>query len=206
MARIYKATIVCVAADGTLFEPGLHYQTDVPTGGSEPDPGDVANGIWGVIGSTFMPLTPSTITIASVDVREQVLPPAIGVAGHRTLGGSGTADPGDHLLPKGLAAIIRLKTNTSSRSARGYTTPPPRYSSGALSDGSWSSTYMTLLSAFAATLDDSFDLGSVFPTHVNPVVYSRKRHLEDADPWAFRVTSATVNTKPHWRRSRMTSP
>jgi len=43
-------------------------------------------------------------------------------------------------------------------------------------------------------------------THVNPVVYSRKRHRDGLTPYTFRVTSATVNPKSHWLRSRTSSP
>jgi len=206
VARVYKATFKCHHADGTLVEPGLHYQTDVPPLGDEPDASDVATGIWGVLGAAFTALTPSSVTIASLDVREMVLPPAIGAAGSHSIAGTGSGDNGDHKLPFGLVPIIRLKTDTSSRSARGYTTPPDPIDGGTITAGQWSTSYMTLLNAFAALLDNSFDLGSVTPTHVNPVCYSRTRHRASEDPFAFKVVNATVNPTPHWRRSRMTNP
>jgi hypothetical protein len=49
-------------------------------------------------------------------------------------------------------------------------------------------------------------LGSILPTTLNPVVYSRTRHLRDTSPWTFRVTNVSVNPAPHWLRSRTTSP
>jgi hypothetical protein len=153
-----------------------------------------------------MALTPSTVTILSLDIQEQVRPPDIGVAGTVSLGGTGTRDPGDGLLPQGLVPIVRLKGNVVSRSARGYTTPPAPVNSNALDDGAWSSSYLGELGDFCEVLTEPFDLGAVFPTQVNPVCYSRKRHLLEQEPWTFRVIGATPNTRPHWRRSRTTAP
>jgi hypothetical protein len=75
-----------------------------------------------------------------------------------------------------------------------------------LGGDTWISGYQTKLAAFAAVLDDSFNLGTIDITHVNPVVYSRTRHQRGEDPHAFRVTSATANTKAHWLKTRMSTP
>ena len=60
--------------------------------------------------------------------------------------------------------------------------------------------------ALAAKLDDSFDLGSIIITHVNPVVYSRTRRLRGESTWTFKVTSATANHQVRWLKSRLTAP
>jgi len=206
VSRVYKATIKCVAADGTLFQPGLHYQTDLTDLTSEPDPDDVATAIWNHLQPGFQPITPSNTVITSLDVREQVIAPAIGVAGTHVVDAVGTHLQGDDKLPKGMCSIIRFKTSTSSRSARGYTTPPPVLDSAILTQEKWSSGYLALLNAFADLLNDSLSLGSVNPSDLHPVCFSRTRFQANQTPYTFRVNAAIVNETPHWRRSRMTSP
>ena len=206
MARIYRATFKAVAGDGTLMEPSLHYQTDVPTGGDEPDPVDVAGAIQDHLQASFRAVLMSTANLTEFSVREMVIPPDIGAAA--TIAGDGVGNllaAGD-VVPLGLVPIINLHTNVASRNARGHIAGPSPGSAFINSSRKWNTTYMALLNAFAAQLDDSMSLGSVFPTTLNPVVYSRTRHLRDDAPFAFRVTSATVNTTPHWLRSRQSSP
>jgi hypothetical protein len=73
-------------------------------------------------------------------------------------------------------------------------------------DGKWDPSYVASVQGFADQLDNSFDLGSLFPTHVNPVVYSRTRHKRGLTPYAFRITSALANEQPTWLRRRLTTP
>jgi len=206
VARIYKATFKCVHTDGTLFQPGLHYQTDLTDLTDEPNPDDVAAGIWGHVGLAFQAITTASTVITSLDVREQVIPPAIGVAGTHVVDAVGTHIDGDNKLPKGMAAVVRLKTSTSSRSARGYLEPPPMADSAVLVAEKWSTTYVALLTTFADLLNDTLDLGGTLPSQLHPVCYSRTRHVRGTAPYTFQVTAAIVNDTPHWRRSRMTSP
>lgn len=207
MARVYRATFHCSYADGTLVQPSIHYQTDVPTGGDEPAAADVANGVWGNLHFWLAGNTPTTIDIHEVVVTEQVLPPDIGAqAAHGAPGEAGTLSPGDDDLPRGLVPLINIHTDTASRSARGWMFLASPGDSTFLVDGAWDPSYVASLQGFADQLDNSFDLGSLFPTHVNPVVYSRKRHKLGQEPYTFRITSALANPRPHWLRRRLSSP
>lgn len=206
MARVYKLTIKCHYADGTLLEPGWHYQTDVGLGGDEPDPDDVADAIKSHIETPFAAIVPAAVHITSFDVREMVVPPAIGVLGTALRDTAGNGANGDLALPFGISAIIQAKTATASRNARGYMAAPGPLNSAELDAGKFSSTKMTLYNALADVLNDDLSVGSVNPTGINPVAYSRTRHLGGLSPYTFKVTSAVVSSTPHWRRSRMTNP
>lgn len=192
--------------DGTLCQPSLHYQTDVPTAGSEPDPADVASTIWGHLGN-FVPATvPTYVHIDSLVVSEQVLKPDIGAAGAVNIDIAGTLPGSSEDLPRELVAIINLHTNVASRSARGYFTLPgpggETFTQGRL----FTNEYVNAGNSLAGVLDDQLDIGTFQVTHLNPVVYSRKRHQAHQDPFTFRVQSAKLNLRPKWRRSRGTTP
>jgi hypothetical protein len=191
---------------GTFIEPSTHWQTDVPTGGSEPDPDDVADGIWSLIGFAFQSVCPSTVHIDELVVAEQVVAPAIGAAGVHTVNADGLGSVGDGDLPRALVPLINLHTAVASRSARGWQFLACPMDTAKLVDGQWTSGFLGSLNGYAGNLNDSFDLGALLPTHVNPVVYSRTRHQGGAAPYTFRITSATASTRPHWLRSRLTAP
>lgn len=191
--------------DGTLAVPSLHYQTDVPPGGDEPDPDDVATGVWGVIGTTYLAAC-RAFTVHQVVATEQVLPPDIPAQGLKSVEAGGTLAGSDSNLPYGLVPIVNLRTDVASRSSRGHIVLPGPVDSTSFTAGLWNTAHQTAYNALAAKLDDSFDLGTLFITHVNPVVYSRKRHKDGLTPYTFRVSSASLNTTPHWLRSRMTKP
>jgi len=129
VSRVYRATIQCVDS-GILVYPSFHYQTDLTAVQSEPDPSDVAAGIWGHIGTAFTACCPSRLTINQLVVTEQTVPPALGVAGDHTIATAGTlASSGTDTMPTGLCPILNLHSNTRSRSARGWTfMPTPLYS------------------------------------------------------------------------------
>jgi len=75
-----------------------------------------------------------------------------------------------------------------------------------MSGNQWTSAFKAILGTLAALLDDDMSLGSVDPSTLHPVVYSRTRHMRGLSPYTFKVTSATVNASEHFLRSRMTSP
>lgn len=206
MARVYRATIRASYTDGTLVQPSLHYQTDVSTGGSEPDPNDVASGIWGLVGASFLAATHSLIKIHELVATEQVIPPAIGVVGVHTVELNGSFTTGAEQLPREFVPLINLHTGTSSRSARGHLFLAGPSTPSAVGVRIWTTTSLGVFQTFADTLNDSFDLGTVSITHVNPVVYSRTRHGRGNDPFAFRVTSASAKPQPTWLRSRGSAP
>lgn len=207
MSAIYRVVLrMHDRDDQSLIMPSLHYQTDLDALSSEPNPDDVASGAWGVWGTALKNAVNTNVHIDGIDAIEQTVPPAIGESGTFNVNADGLLGVSDDELPREVVPIINLKTHTRSRSSRGYLTLPGPYSVARLLNKSWATTYVTALQTFADLLDNSFDLGVVNPTTVNPVVYSRKRHLGGASPWTFRVTQATANTRPHWRRSRGTSP
>lgn len=207
MARIYKATIRCHHSNGVLVEPGLHYQTDVAPAGSEPDPDDVASGLWSHIGANFQAATVDDITIDEVVVVEQVLKPIIGVVGVHPVGGPGLMAGGTNALPKELVPIIHFHSAAHSRSARGWSFLGGPLNSGRLAAGGvWDGTMTAALDGLVNALKSSYTLGTALPTHVNPVVFSRTRLQRNQEPVAFAVTDVTYDTHPTWLRSRESAP
>lgn len=207
MARTYRVTFHCHHSNGTLVEPSLHYQTDVPTGGDEPDPDDVAAGVWTELGTQFLGALTGDVTVDTVVATEQVVPPDIGAQGAHNVNAVGVNSESDTKLPLALVPILNLRTHTVSRSARGYMTmASPRTSTSLASGGAWASGWIDLWTSLCNRFDNSFDLGTLIITHVNPVVYSRKRHRAGTTPYTFRVTAASPNARPHWLRTRTTSP
>jgi hypothetical protein len=71
---------------------------------------------------------------------------------------------------------------------------------------SFNGALLTAGDAFCALLDDVLTLGTLTPTDLRPVVYSRTRRQRSEDPFTFALTGATFNRTPHWLRSRMTTP
>jgi hypothetical protein len=207
MARTYRATINShVISTLALVQWTLHYQTDVSTGGDEPNPNDVADGIWGVIGAAVTAVTTSRVHIDTVDVLEQVIPPALPSGGTHVVNVNGTLSPGSSEFPQAACLGINIHTDTRSRSSRGFCHMPPPFNATYSLGQTWGGLYLTNAQTLAALLDNSFDLGTLSITHVNPVVYSRKRHLGGETPYTFKVTSATANPKQRYVRSRDTSP
>jgi hypothetical protein len=208
MARVYKCTFMGRFTNGALVEPGVHYQTDLSAGGSEPAPDDVANAIWGHIGIPFQQATSTYVTVDELVVVEQVIPPAIGVVGAHSVGAPGLLSPGDDALPREMAALISWHTNTHSRSARGHTfMPNPGASTYLQGDKTWVETIMAQLQAFANACLGLITVGSSpFETTLRPVIYSRTRHLRGQVPFTFELSGATAKQAPTWLRSRGTVP
>ena len=189
-----------------LIQSTLHYQTDVPPAGDEPAPDDVANGIWGVIGTAFLAASPTNCHVDTVDVLEMVLPGGAPVGGTKVVNANGTQVTTNKFMSRGTCLGVNLHTAVRSRSSRGFMHLPGALDTSYAGGQTWGGGYLTHANTLAALLDDSFDLGAVLITHVNPVVYSRKRHVDGLSPFAFRVTSATVNPMVRYLRSRDTTP
>lgn len=206
MARVYRATFKCTYSDGTLVQPSLHYQTDLPPLGDEPNADDVASGIWSLLGTAFTNATFNAITINDLIVVEQVLSPDIGATGIHHVGTPGAFSAAAEDLPRELVGLMSIHSGTASRSARGHMFLPGTGDKAKLSGRAWTTGTLDNWNVLAALLDNSFDLGAITPTHVNPVVYSRTRHIRGENPYTFRVTGATVSSRPRWLRSRGTTP
>jgi hypothetical protein len=206
VANIYRLQFECVHTDGTLAQPSLHYQTDVPAGGDEPDPSDVASAVWSHLGSAFKACFTSSYTVTALAALEEVLPPAIGIAGTHVVGEAGTLAGSGDSMPQGAVPLINLHTGTRSRSARGWLRLPSPRLADRVSGNVWDGTMLAATGAFCALLDDQLELGTLIITDLNPVVYSKTRAQREEEPFTFRVTGATTNPKVHWLRSRMTTP
>ena len=208
MARVYKATFMCHDGGGILYEPGLHYQTDLSAGGSEPDPDDVANKIWELVGINFQQCTAAAIICDELVVTEQVLPPAIGVGGAHTVAAPGLLPNGDVKLPGPMSPLISWHTNVHSRSARGHTFMPNVFDSSHLAaNGLWNTTMLAQLQGFANACLVHGAVGTPpLETTIRPIIYSRTRHERGLSPFTFELTGATVRPQPHWLRSRTTAP
>jgi len=207
VARTYRATIRCHdTVTLALIEPTLHYQTDVAPAGSEPDPNDVASGIWGVIGTAFRAASPTVCMVDALDVVEEVIPPDVAVGGTFAVNALGTLATANQFLSRGTCLGVNIHTATRSRSARGFVHLAGCLSSSYAGGQTLGGAYLTAAQAFAALLDNSFDLGVVLPTHVNPVVYSRTRRARGESPYTFQVTSATVSPVVRYLRSRDSTP
>lgn len=206
VARIYRITFVCAHSNGALAEPSLHYQTDLNPLEDEPDPGDVANDIWGHFNTAFRNCLHSETTVLRIDAREEVLPPDIGAAGTHGVNLPGTGFTGTVGLPHALCAVVNRHTGVASRSARGWFHMPSPLQQTCVAGDVWGSTYETTLDALAALLDDTIAFGGIGTGHYNPVVYSRTRHGRGLTPYAWKVTAGVKNRQPKFLRSRYTIP
>lgn len=209
VSRIYRATFRCHHPNGTLVEPSLHYQTDLLLGQSEPDPSDVAAKIWSHLGNFFPNTCPSDVTIDELIVGEEVLKPDIGVTGSVTIAQQGTFTIGTDRLPLASVAVVDLRTKTRSRSARGWHMLAGGIPANQQNQGKWgqnNSYWTAALLPWCSVLSDSMEIGSVNPSTIHPVIYSRTRHRQGFTPYTFRVTSAAPNPEVRWLRRRLSSP
>lgn len=206
MSRVYRITFKGTHYNGTLIEPSLHYKTDVPAGGDEPDPNDVAQGAWATIHSALVAASPNDVHFSEVSARQMVLPPEIGAAGSYTPPDAAGGITPDEQVPLAVVPVINLHSNVASRSGRGWFHLASPRKSTYITQSQWTTTYLTLLQAVADAATESFELGSVIITNCVPVVYSRTRHVRAEDPFAFDVVSATVQPQCRWLRSRLSSP
>lgn len=206
MSSVYRIAIKAHVSDGTLLMPSLHYKEDVPAGGSPNGESTIASNVWAHIGSAFLACLPTRDTVDSVEALEEVVAPAIGGAGSHAVNSNGTLSGSGDSMPEGCVPVINLHTNTRSRSARGWLHMPSPHWSDYVSNNVWSGSGNTALQALCALLDDSIDEGGAFPCTLVPVVYSRTRAQRAEDPFAFNVTSATLNPRVHWLKSRMSTP
>jgi hypothetical protein len=209
VARTYHFTYQGHYPEGVQVVTGLHYQTDVPLAGSEPNASDVLDGIDGKLRTAFLGCCHSTFVVDSAGLREEVTKAsgAIPVAASKVVNLPGTVSSSAVSLPDALCAIIKLRSDAAARSARGYMAMPCPLAAGFLSGSKqWTGTFYTALQTFAALLDDAISAGSFAPTILNPVVYSRTRHERGFTPYTFRIVEAIPRQDPRWRRSRTTAP
>jgi len=206
MSRVYKLTFKCAHDDGTLSMPSVHYKEDVPAGGDNNDPSQLASVVWTHVGAQFKACFTSSTSVKEVLALEETVAPTIGVAGAHTVNEAGTLTGSGDSMPQGCVPLINIHSNTRSRSARGWFHMPSPRLADRVSANVWDSTMLSILNSLCGVLDDSISEGGTFPPTLVPVVYSRTRAVRAQDPFAFDVVSLSVNPKVHWLRSRMTSP
>ena len=206
MAFIYHAVFHATYDDGTLALPGLHYQTDLPALGDEPDPHDIAVELAEHLGFAFLDLLPTNARWDSLELTQIPDPGEVGIAASAPQGSPGQLDAGQADLPKGVVAVISKKTSQASRSARGHIVLPSPLNEAYLDNGNWTGVYIDKLDNFAGLLSDSLEIGSLIDSFIRPVVFSRTRQLAARVPYTFPVTGAVPRIKATWLRSRQSSP
>lgn len=166
----------------------------------------MAHDIWIHLGVQFVACFPASITVHELVVSEQVLKPDIGVVGAVALNSSGTLAGSGDAMPTGLVPLVNLHTNVHSKSARGWLHLPSPVFSEFVNRNDWKAAYKDAVAGLLELIPTGFDMGTFLPTHVNPVVYSRTRHTRGQSPYTFHLSNATLNSQPHWLRSRMDIP
>jgi hypothetical protein len=210
VSKIWKWSIKGEYNSGVQTVNSLHFVTQVAEFGSEPSAHDILVAVNTKLYNPFLNVCPTSWNQTLSEVSEVLAPGDLtgipeGAAG--SAGGTGNFSEGDHILPEALTCIVSLQTGVPRRWARGYIALPCPKNSGALTNlGRWTGSYLTTVQTLAALLDDTYSLGSVNPTVVLPIAYSRVQHARGADqPWA-QITSGVPRTVAKWRRSRLSAP
>ena len=206
MANIYRVSYE-LNVNSQIMASTFHYQTDVSVSGSEPSTADVLDGVDSLLTTAYRAMLPTPYQLTQLKLRQEVTPGSGDVPLSRVkvknVAGTLAVSPQD--LPVSVCGLISRTTDAAIRAGRGHVFTPPIRSSSYLSGGALltSGALWTAMQAFAALLDDSFDLGAVNPTHVNPVIYSRARNARGQDPFTFEVTGAAASSRVRWLDSRV---
>jgi hypothetical protein len=203
--RTYKCALRCSRA-GVLYISTFHMQVIPESGFSDPDPNDVASGIWGHIQTEFINVTPDNMSIDDLIIDEAVNPPDIGANGSHTISVGGSLVATGNRLPDALCANINWQTGVSSRNARGWMHPPPPGGSNYINENQWTGPYLGLVDALGAKMVGEIDFGSFFPARGTFVTFSRTRFKELQSPWYWNIQSHKTNPSAKWLRTRTTAP
>jgi len=215
MAKIWRFELTGVDGfNGAEFMTHVHYQTDVPPLGSEPNASDILDAIGDHFSSAGHNYSKYTSCMANESqltearVREEVAPGSgdvpdvatevLAVSG--TIGGAGT-----DALPSAMCVWLAFSTGAAVRGGRGGTHAPPTMSAARLDGtGKWDTGtgYWTNINALCAAILDPFDNGGITPTDINPKVYSRTRRQRGQSPYTFALTAVTPSDEPRWLRRR----
>lgn len=215
MAKVWRYTVIGESPSGEeRWACNLHYQTDVPTIGTEPGADTVLTQIdqhFSTSG-TGLQLWRNTIDPASklVETRlyEEVNPASDDIpTGHvnvYNLVGLGNAISGD-ILPTAMCVYLTLFTGKLGRSFRGGVhTPPVRRPADLDGGGTWdnASNHWTQVVALGTAIVDQLE--DVFQTtgDINPVIYSRTRRARGEDQFANKLTTFRANADVRWLRRR----
>jgi len=209
VSKIYKWSVYGLFGDNVQTVNTLHYVTQVPEFWSEPNADDLLTGISDHIADAYAAANSSAWHATRQDLTE-ILPPgdlSLPAGATRAFGSSGSLTGGNASIPEAITCIISLRTGVPRRWARGYMAmPSPLNQTYIDSSGNFSSAYTTAVNTFAQLLNDELTFGSVNPTVLKPIIYSRTQAaLASPQPWA-EIKTCVVQSKPKWRRSRLSAP
>lgn len=189
---------------GALVVNVLHFVAAQLSGPA--DPQDWAGDMLGHFGTLYRNMLTTGYVLDNVTtntVEEEGVEPGEGIA---ISGGQGTRAAGDTKLDAGICALLSLKTATPKKYARGRIFLPPVVDAAQLQAGggfSGGGSYWTAVQAFRSSLDAGFSQGD---TTYTPVVFSRTQLSRGFTPYHFNVVLSVASLKPHYLRSRLTSP
>lgn len=208
---LFRAQFQGRLASGALVRNSLHYWESTELLENRAPLSEVADHLDTKLTATYLALNSTDYHLDTLEVRSVVRTwapyfeiPEVYAKNVSSVGGSA---PSTDRLPDGMTAKISIKSDAAIRGGHGWLLLPGSPAGSSLSSvAKWESGYLTNIQALAALLDDQVSWGTL-PVHtLSPVVYSRKRHQENAENFFFRVTGATASSTPGWLRRRMTIP
>ena len=191
---------------GVLMLSTFHMQVTPETGFSDPDPNDVADGIWGHIQNEWLAVTASNISVDELVIDEQVNSPDIGANGSHVIDVAGTNPGTGGTVPDAMCALVNWQTNVSSRFARGWMHLPALTTASHVNGNALTQSYYDTCKQLADRMVGEIDFGSFFPARGQFVTFSRTRFQERLEPHFFTITGARVNPNAKWLRTRTTAP
>jgi hypothetical protein len=203
---IYRLTWKGHFNSGQQFATGVHIHTAPPPLGSEPAIADVLTAWDTHLYTAFRACINASLTIDTEELRSVPDPNSADVPAVTALVKNqvGTLANGTGTLPDGISAILQIKSSAASRSGRGYMgLPSPMYSSYLASNNAWGTGLTTPVNAFGNLLKDTLTIGTLLDTHTSCIVYSKTRAIRSESPNEWDIVSASLRSKPSWRRSRM---
>jgi len=209
VAKIWKCTYTYTQS-GESCALGLHYQWDGDTGSDEPGPDDLATRLDSHLRSAMRNMLGNTTgSLTALIVREEVDPSSDDVpAVHELLIGlAGTGVDPDGDQPKEVVPLFHRKTAGAVKGGQSWCFGPAPYGAASIVGGLWDtgSIVYGFWTAFAALLDDDIDHAGSIPGisgTYHPVAYAKTRRRRGVEPYTFQVTSASVDRRPRWLRSR----
>lgn len=215
MANVWKVTfdITLGGAIGHHAQVGLHYQSDVAIGMTEPSASVVLDKVLSHFSSSGHNLSKLVACLdtatAITDARafQIVAPGDTDVPGQASevLGLGGSVSIGSDRMPAGTATWLKMGTGVPGRSFRGGTHWPGSFNPSDLtSSGLWEpgSTFRIALAALCAAIVDVINGIDTGGSDLNPVVYSHVRAQRGLDA-ATLITSCGPDTTPRFVRRRM---
>lgn len=207
MTSIWLATFKSHLGDGTLASNTLCVAAspweDFDL--EDPDMSEIADGIVDWLKEPYKQALATAWTLDEITVNGVLDHEGEGVT--RTVGEAGELTLGSGALPKEICAIITFRTSYTHRSGRGrWFFPSPLRSSFLGNPDAWdpSEDYYMQLTALGDRINEDweFDYGSggLNNGRLQARVFSR------VDSEAREITATIVRPRPHWLRSRSTSP